>query len=149
MRAVIQRCNWCKVDSEGREVSRIGKGISVLLGIKKGDTEKDALYIADKILHLRIFEDSDDKLNLSVIDVGGEVSIVSQFTLYGDARKGRRPSFTEAERPERAIELYNYVVQLIREAGVTAGTGQFQTHMKINLENDGPVTILLDSERNF
>lgn len=116
---------------------------------KKGDTEKDALYIADKILHLRIFEDSDDKLNLSVIDVGGEVSIVSQFTLYGDARKGRRPSFTEAERPERAIELYNYVVQLIREAGVTAGTGQFQTHMKINLENDGPVTILLDSERNF
>lgn len=149
MRAVIQRCNWCKVDSEGREISRIGKGISVLLGIKKGDTEKDALYIADKILHLRIFEDSDDKLNLSVIDVGGEVSIVSQFTLYGDARKGRRPSFTEAERPERAIELYNYVVQLIREAGVTAGTGQFQTHMKINLENDGPVTILLDSERNF
>lgn len=149
MRAVIQRCNWCKVDSEGREVSRIGKGISVLLGIKKGDTEKDALYIADKILHLRIFEDSDDKLNLSVIDVGGEVSIVSQFTLYGDARKGRRPSFTEAERPERAIELYNYVVQLIREAGVTAGTGQFQTHMKINLENDGPVTIILDSERNF
>lgn len=149
MRAVIQRCNWCKVDSEGREVSRIGKGISVLLGIKKGDTEKDALYIADKILHLRIFEDSDDKLNLSVIDVGGEVSIVSQFTLYGDGRKGRRPSFTEAERPERAIELYNYVVQLIREAGVTAGTGQFQTHMKINLENDGPVTILLDSERNF
>lgn len=149
MRAVIQRCNWCKVDSEGREVSRIGKGISVLLGIKKGDTEKDALYIADKILHLRIFEDSDDKLNLSVIDVGGEVSIVSQFTLYGDARKGRRPSFTEAERPERAVELYNYVVQLIREAGVTAGTGQFQTHMKINLENDGPVTILLDSERNF
>lgn len=149
MRAVIQRCNWCKVDSEGREVSRIGKGISVLLGIKKGDTEKDAVYIADKILHLRIFEDSDDKLNLSVIDVGGEVSIVSQFTLYGDARKGRRPSFTEAERPERAIELYNYVVQLIREAGVTAGTGQFQTHMKINLENDGPVTILLDSERNF
>lgn len=149
MRAVIQRCNWCKVDSEGKEVSSIGKGLSVLLGVKRGDTEKDALYIADKILHLRIFEDADDKLNLSVLDIEGEVSVVSQFTLYGDARKGRRPSFTEAERPERAAELYDYVVSLIREAGVIVGTGQFQTYMKIDLENDGPVTILLDSERNF
>ena len=149
MRAVIQRCNWCKVDSEGKEVSSIGKGLSVLLGVKRGDTEKVALYIADKILHLRIFEDADDKLNLSELDIEGEVSVVSQFTLYGDARKGRRPSFTEAERPERAAELYDYVVSLIREAGVIVGTGQFQTYMKIDLENDGPVTILLDSERNF
>jgi D-aminoacyl-tRNA deacylase len=117
MRAVIQRCNWCKVDSEGKEVSSIGKGLSVLLGVKKGDDEKDAAYIADKILHLRIFEDEAGKLNLSVLDIGGEVSIVSQFTLYGDARHGRRPSFTEAELPDKADALYEKVVSLVRDGG--------------------------------
>ena len=149
MRAVIQRCNWCKVDSEGKEVSSIGKGLSVLLGVKKGDDEKDAAYIADKILHLRIFEDEAGKLNLSVLDIGGEVSIVSQFTLYGDARHGRRPSFTEAEPPDKADALYEKVVSLVRDGGVNVGTGAFRTYMKVALENDGPVTILLDSSKEF
>lgn len=149
MRAVIQRCNWCKVDSEGKEVSSIGKGLSVLLGVKKGDDEKDAAYIADKILHLRIFEDEAGKLNLSVLDIGGEVSIVSQFTLYGDARHGRRPSFTEAELPDKADALYEKVVSLVRDGGVNVGTGAFRTYMKVSLENDGPVTILLDSSKEF
>ena len=130
-------------------VSVIGKGLSVLVGVKKGDTEKDAVYIADKILYLRIFEDQDEKLNLSVLDVEGEVSVVSQFTLYGDARHGRRPSFTDAELPGKANLLYEKVVSLIKAAGVKTGTGTFQTYMKVALENDGPVTILLDSEKTF
>ena len=149
MRAVVQRCNWCRVDSEGKEVSSIGKGLSVLLGVKKGDSEKDADYIVDKILHLRIFEDEAGKLNLSLLDIKGELSIVSQFTLYGDARKGRRPSFSQAELPERANALYEYVVDICRKAGVSVGTGRFRTHMKVALENDGPVTLLLDSDKNF
>ena len=149
MRAVVQRCNWCRVDSEGKEVSSIGKGLSVLLGVKKGDSEKDADYIVDKIVHLRIFEDEAGKLNLSLLDIKGELSIVSQFTLYGDARKGRRPSFSQAELPERANALYEYVVDICRKAGVSVGTGRFRTHMKVALENDGPVTLLLDSDKNF
>lgn len=149
MRAVVQRCNWCRVDSEGKEVSSIGKGLSVLLGVKKGDSEKDADYIVDKILHLRIFEDEAGKLNLSLLDIKGELSIVSQFTLYGDARHGRRPSFTEAEAPDRADELYRLVVEKCEREGLTVRTGVFRTYMKVALENDGPVTILLDSEKNF
>lgn len=149
MRAVIQKCNWCRVDSEGEETASIRQGFMVLLGVKKGDTEKDADYVADKILHMRIFEDENDKLNLSLLDVGGELAIVSQFTLYGDVRKGRRPSFTEAELPERANELYERVVATCRAAGVSVGTGRFRTHMKVALENDGPVTLLLDSEKKF
>ena len=149
MRAVVQKCNWCKVDSEGEETASISKGFVVLLGVKKGDTEKEAEYIADKILHLRIFEDENDKLNLSLLDVKGELAIVSQFTLYGDARHGRRPSFTEAEAPDRADELYRLVVEKCEREGLTVGTGVFRTYMKVALENDGPVTILLDSEKNF
>ena len=149
MRAVVQKCNWCKVDSEGEETASISKGFVVLLGVKKGDTEKEAEYIADKILHLRIFEDENDKLNLSLWDVKGELAIVSQFTLYGDARHGRRPSFTEAEAPDRADELYRLVVEKCEREGLTVGTGVFRTYMKVALENDGPVTILLDSEKNF
>ena len=149
MRAVIQKCNWCRVDSEGEETASIRQGFMVLLGVKKGDTEKDADYMADKILHLRIFEDENDKLNLSILDVGGELVIVSQFTLYGDARKGRRPSFSEAELPEPANALYERVVAACRNAGVKVGTGRFRTHMKVALENDGPVTLLLDSEKKF
>lgn len=149
MRAVIQRCNWCRVSSEGTPVSSIGKGLSVLLGVKKGDTSKDVIYIADKILHLRIFEDENGKLNQSILDVGGEISVVSQFTLYGDVRRGRRPSFTEAELPEKARLLYEEAVDYFRNAGVNVGTGEFQTYMKVDLENDGPVTILIDSEKNF
>lgn len=149
MRAVVQKCNWCKVDSEGEETASISKGFVIFLGVKKGDTEKEAEYIADKILHLRIFEDENDKLNLSLLDVKGELAIVSQFTLYGDARKGRRPSFSQAELPERANALYEYVVDICRKAGVSVGTGRFRTHMKVALENDGPVTLLLDSDKNF
>lgn len=130
-------------------MSSIGKGLSVLLGVKKGDSEKDADYIVDKILHLRIFEDEAGKLNLSLLDIKGELSIVSQFTLYGDARHGRRPSFTEAEAPDRADELYRLVVEECEREGLTVGTGVFRTYMKVALENDGPVTILLDSEKNF
>ena len=149
MRAVVQKCNWCRVDSEGEETASIQKGYMVLLGVKKGDTEKDADYIAAQILHMRVFEDENDKLNLSLLDVKGELALVSQFTLYGDVRKGRRPSFTEAELPERANELYEYVVDTCKKAGVSVGTGRFRTHMKVALENDGPVTILLDSEKKF
>lgn len=130
-------------------MSSIGKGLSVLLGVKKGDSEKDADYIVDKILHLRIFEDEAGKLNLSLLDIKGELSIVSQFTLYGDARHGRRPSFTEAEAPDRADELYRLVVEKCEREGLTVGIGVFRTYMKVALENDGPVTILLDSEKNF
>lgn len=130
-------------------MSSIGKGLSVLLGVKKGDSEKDADYIVDKILHLRIFEDEAGKLNLSLLDIKGELSIVSQFTLYGDARHGRRPSFTEAEAPDRADELYRLVVEKCEREGLTVETGVFRTYMKVALENDGPVTILLDSEKNF
>ena len=133
MRAVIQRCNWCRVSSEGTPVSSIGKGLSVLLGVKKGDTSKDVIYIADKILHLRIFEDENGKLNQSILDVGGEISIVS----------------TEAELPEKARQLYQEVVDYFRNAGINVGTGEFQTYMKVALENDGPVTILIDSEKIF
>ncbi len=149
MRAVVQRCTHCTVYSDDAETGRIGAGLVVLLGVKKGDTEADAAYIADKILHLRIFEDADDKLNLSVEDKRGELMIVSQFTLYGDARRGRRPSFFEAAEPEAADALYQEVVRLCRASGLRTETGKFRTHMRVALENDGPVTILLDSEKGF
>ncbi len=149
MRAVVQRCTHCTVYSDDAETGRIGAGLVVLLGVKKGDTEADAAYIADKILHLRIFEDADDKLNLSVEDKQGELMIVSQFTLYGDARRGRRPSFFEAAEPDKADALYQEVVRLCRASGLRTETGKFRTHMRVALENDGPVTILLDSEKGF
>lgn len=149
MRAVIQRSNWCKVTSEGVPAGEIKKGLTVFLGVRKGDTEKDALYIADKILNLRVFEDDNDRLNFSVKDVNGEIMIISQFTLYGDCRHGRRPSFTDAEEPKTANDLYGRVVELCRESGLKIRTGKFQTYMQVVLENDGPVTILLDSDKLF
>lgn len=149
MRAVIQKCEFCHILSDGVETGSISQGLVVLLGVKKGDTEKDCEYIVDKILNLRIFEDEDEKMNLSVLDVKGELAVVSQFTLYGDARKGRRPSFTQAEGAEEAQKWYEEVVKRLREKGVTTATGKFQTHMKVHLVNDGPVTILLDSEKLF
>ncbi len=149
MRAVIQKCEFCHILSDGVETGRISQGLVVLLGVKKGDTEKDCEYIVDKILNLRIFEDEDEKMNLSVLDVKGELAVVSQFTLYGDARKGRRPSFTQAEGAEEAQRWYEEVVKRLRDKGVTTATGKFQTHMKVHLVNDGPVTILLDSEKLF
>lgn len=149
MRAVVQRCNWCKITLENGEVSETGKGLVVLLGVGKEDNDNDVNYIADKVMNMRVFEDENQKMNLSLKDVNGELAIVSQFTLYSDMRKGRRPSFFEAEAPERANELYNQLVERCRDSGVHVKTGEFQTYMKINLENDGPVTILLDSKRNF
>ena len=129
-------------------VGRIGRGLLILLGISKSDTRADADYLAAKILGLRIFEDKNGKMNLSLLETGGPVLAVSQFTLYGDTRKGKRPSFDQAAPPGQARELYEYFVARIREAGAVCETGRFQATMQVELVNDGPVTILLDSERN-
>jgi len=119
------------------------------LGVGQGDTEADAAFMADKIANLRIFEDEQGKMNLSVLDVGGEVLLISQFTLYGDCRKGRRPSFIGAAGPEEADRLYQRVAEILREMGLTVSTGEFRAHMLVSIQNDGPVTILLDSQRAF
>lgn len=149
MRAVIQRVLESSVTVEGEVVGAIGKGLMVLLGVEEGDTEKEAQYMADKILGLRIFEDLDGKMNHSIQEVSGELLAVSQFTLMGDARKGRRPSYSNAARPEEANRLYEFFVSLIREKGTKVETGVFQADMKVALVNDGPVTILLDSQKVF
>ena len=145
MRIVVQRVSRASVKSEGTLVGSIGKGLMVLIGVEEGDTEKDAVAAADKMVGLRIFEDADDKMNLSVQDVGGEILAVSQFTLLGDARKGKRPSFIAAARPEAADALYEKVVARVRELGVHCETGVFRTHMEVELVNDGPVTVMLES----
>ena len=149
MRAVVQRVSEAFVTVEGKEAGRIGKGLCALIGVEAGDTEKDAAYLAGKIVKLRIFEDENDKMNLSVKDVGGKVLAVSQFTLLGDARGQNRPGFTQAERPERANELYEVCCAEIRKWGVPVENGVFRTHMMVHLINDGPVTILLDSRKLF
>lgn len=145
MKAVVQRVKKTTLKVDGTLVSEIPFGLTVFLGIKSGDTEKQASYLAKKIAALRIFEDENGKMNLSVKDVKGEVLLVSQFTLYGDASHGNRPSFTLAERPERAQPLYEYAVNELRAQGVTVKTGVFGADMKIEQYNDGPVTILLES----
>lgn len=153
MRAVIQKVSHAKVDVLANDTRKtcgqIEHGLMVLLGITHEDTAHDARYIADKIAHLRIFEDSAGKLNLSLNDIGGGVLLVSQFTLYADARNGRRPSFSAAARPEHAQPLYEMVAQFLREQGLQVATGRFQSHMQIDLCNDGPVTLLLDSHKLF
>lgn len=149
MRAVIQKVSQSSVTVQGEVTGQIEQGLLVLLGVTHDDTQQDARYLAEKIANLRIFEDGADKLNLSVKDVGGAVLSVSQFTLYGDCRKGRRPSFTEAARPEQATVLYEQFNCFLEAEGVTVQTGRFQTHMEVALVNDGPVTILLDSRKNF
>ena len=149
MRCVIQRVTRASVTVEGELVSEIKDGFMVLIGAEDGDTEADAKYCADKIAGLRVFEDADDKMNLSVKDVGGSVLLVSQFTLLGDARHGRRPSFSNAARPEVAEPLCDKVRDMLIAQGVPTLTGRFRTHMKVDLLNDGPVTILLDSKRGF
>ncbi len=136
-----------KVDGEA--VGRIDKGLLVLLGVAQDDTEADADYLADKIVGLRVFEDADGKMNLAVPEIGGAVLAVSQFTLYGDVRRGRRPSFDAAAKPEQARKLYEYFVEKIRAAGVPCETGRFQATMEVELVNDGPVTILIDSKKIF
>lgn len=148
MRAVIQRVKSACVSVDGEIVGKIEKGLLLFLGVEEMDEEADLSYICEKTLNLRIFEDEQDKMNLSVQDVGGSVLVVSQFTLYGDARKGRRPSFVKAARPEKAIALYEKCVQTIGSA-VPVQTGKFQAIMDVSLVNDGPVTILLDSKKVF
>lgn len=149
MRAVVQRVSKASVTVEEQVVGEIGLGLLVLLGISTSDVEADAGYLADKIAGLRIFEDSDGKMNRSVADVGGAVLAVSQFTLYGDVRRGKRPSFDGAARPERARELYEHFVTQIRQRGLRCETGQFQAMMSVSLVNQGPVTVLLDSAKLF
>ncbi len=149
MRAVIQRVSRASVKVEEELTGEIGPGLLVLLGVAKEDVEADADYLAGKIAGLRIFEDGDGKMNLSVGEAGGAVLAVSQFTLFGDVRRGKRPSFDEAARPERARELYEYFVRQVRGLGLGCETGRFQTTMEVELVNSGPVTILLDSKKLF
>ncbi|MGH9722722.1 MAG: D-aminoacyl-tRNA deacylase [Bryobacteraceae bacterium] len=144
MRLVIQRVSSAEVEADGRITGAIGKGLLVLLGVARNDTRQDAEFLVNKMLGLRIFNDSDGKMNLSVADAGGEVLVVSQFTLYGDCRKGRRPSFDAAAAPELARELYDYFVEAAR-AQVNVATGIFQASMAVRLVNDGPVTLICDS----
>jgi D-tyrosyl-tRNA(Tyr) deacylase len=147
MRAVLQRVSRATVRVEEEVVGEIGAGLLVLLGVGANDTLADADYLAEKIIGLRIFEDADGKMNLPVADVDGAILVVSQFTLYGDARRGKRPSFDAAAPPEKARELYEYFVEKIRAAGLRCETGRFQAAMQVELVNDGPVTILLDSSK--
>lgn len=149
MKAVLQRVAKADVTVDGSVVGRIGKGLLILLGVEQGDTEQDLAYLADKTAHLRIFEDAAGKMNLSVAEVGGEVLVVSQFTLLGDCRKGRRPGFTRAADPQRAEDLYRRFVDCLRQTGLQVATGTFQAQMQVGLVNDGPVTMLLDSRREF
>ena len=149
MRCVVQRVSDAYVTSEGEETGRIGRGLMVLIGVSCEDTEKDVKYMAEKVPNLRIFEDGQGKMNLSLKDVGGAILAVSQFTLYGDARGGRRPSFIAAARPETANALYEQLVAAWRAQGLTVETGRFRAEMQVALVNDGPVTILMDSTKAF
>lgn len=149
MRAVVQRVTEASVTVEGKTVGSIGSGLMVLLGVEQGDMEKDGAYLAEKLAGLRIFEDDHEKMNLSVQQVGGSILLVSQFTLLGDVRHGKRPSFTQAAPPREADALYEDLADRLRQKGIPVETGQFQAHMEVSLVNDGPVTILLDSRKVF
>ena len=149
MRAVVQRVSRAKVTVAGEVVGEIDGGLLVLLGVSEDDTQDDANYLAEKVVSLRIFPDDDDKMNLSLVDVSGRMLVVSQFTLFGDCRKGRRPSFIKAARPEHAENLYRIFVAEVQGRGVQTATGRFQTHMDVELVNDGPVTLLIDSRKEF
>ena len=149
MRACVQRVSSSRVTVAGETTGQIGRGLLVLLGVAPDDTEDDARQLADKIVVLRIFDDADGKMNLGLSDVSGELLAVSQFTLLGDCRKGRRPSFIGAAPPEQAERLYEIFVQAVRTLGVTVATGRFRHHMQVELVNDGPVTLLLDSRKAF
>jgi D-aminoacyl-tRNA deacylase len=149
MRAVVQRVSHAKVSVNGEVTGEIGRGLLLLLGVASGDAPADADYLADKIVGLRIFEDSSGKMNLAVTEVGGALLVVSQFTLYGDVRRGKRPSFDGAATPQAARELYEHFVEKVRAAGLRCETGRFQETMQVELVNEGPVTILLDSAKTF
>ena len=149
MRAVVQRVSRAQVTVNGETTGQIGPGLLVLLGVARDDTEADATYLSEKITGLRVFEDAQGKMNRSLQDAGGSVLAVSQFTLYGDVRRGKRPSFDAAAPPEKARQLYEFFVTQIRRAGLRCETGRFQEMMKVELVNEGPVTILLDSRKAF
>lgn len=149
MRAVVQRVSSASVTVEGEVVGRIERGFLVLLGVAHDDEQADVVYTAQKLIGLRVFEDGDGKMNRSLQEVGGAMLIVSQFTLYGDCRKGRRPSFIEAAPPEKADSLYRQVVAEVRGQGIHVETGKFQASMQVELVNDGPVTLLVDSRKGF
>ena len=149
MRAVIQRVKNAQVEVDGKVVGRIEAGLLVYLGVGKDDTETDAQFMADKLINLRIFADENDKMNLSVADTAGQILLISQFTLYGDCRKGRRPGFDAAALPDEATKLYEHTIELIRRQGITVETGIFAAHMLVTSQNDGPVTFTLDSSRLF
>lgn len=149
MRAVVQRVKTAKVMVDGEVVGEIGKGVLIFLGVGVGDTIDDADYLASKIVHLRIFGDSEGKMNLSLLETGGEALVVSQFTLWGDCKKGRRPSFVRAADPAVANDLYQKFIFFLKGKGIQVAEGRFQEMMDVHLVNDGPVTLLLDSVRNF
>ena len=149
MRAVVQRVTSSSVVVDGKVIGNINKGFNVLLGICKDDTIEDLKYIKDKIINLRVFHDENDKMNLSILDIKGEILAISQFTLYGDCRKGRRPNFMEAMGGDEAKELYDKFIEMLKESGLNIETGEFGAEMKVEINNDGPVTILLDSKKNF
>lgn len=146
MRAVVQRVKEATVSIEGETVGEIGKGLAILLGVAQGDSEREARYLAEKIAHLRIFADDEGKFNLSALDVGAQALVVSQFTLYGDTRKGRRPSFTSAAPPEAAEPLVDRFIDFLRALGLHVESGRFGAMMLVNIANDGPVTLILDTE---
>lgn len=149
MRAVVQRVTSSSVKVDGKIIGKIDKGFNVLIGICKDDTLEDLQYIKDKLINLRIFHDENDKMNLSILDVKGDILAISQFTLYGDCRKGRRPNFMEAMSGEDAKALYDKFIQMLKESELKVETGEFGAEMQVEINNDGPVTILLDSKRNF
>ena len=149
MRAVVQRVKESRVEVKGATVGAIGPGLLIFLGVGGDDSEGDSDYLATKIAHLRIFPDTEGFMNLSILDIGGAALVVSQFTLWGDCRKGRRPSFAKAARPDRAVELYEHFIGILREKGLQVATGQFQEMMDVYLVNDGPVTLMLDSAKAF
>jgi D-tyrosyl-tRNA(Tyr) deacylase len=149
LRAVVQRVKKARVEIEGRVVGEIEKGLLIFLGIGEEDSGRDCEYLVNKIINLRIFPDEKDLMNLSLMDRGGSALVVSQFTLWGDCRKGRRPSFAKAARHNKARDLYEYFIAVMRNKGVNAETGEFQEMMDVHLINDGPVTLLLDSSKKF
>lgn len=149
MRTVVQRVSKAQVSIEGDVKGVIGKGLVILLGIRREDTTKELQWLVDKVVHLRIFEDESGKMNKSLTDIGGEMLIISQFTLYGDCRKGRRPGFSTAAPPAIAEPLYQQFIKEVKAKGITVATGTFQAEMQVELINDGPVTLLLDSEKKF
>ncbi len=149
MRAVVQRVSRAQVTVDGEVTGRIGLGLLVLLGVGRDDSNADALYLVEKIAGLRVFEDDRGKMNLNVQEVGGSILAISQFTLYGDVRRGKRPSFDAAAPPEKARQLYEFFVEQVRASGLSCETGRFQEMMQVDLVNEGPVTILLDSAKEF